>query len=133
MPMDLVGSSEIDDSNIIVLTVEDLFNKDRAELKARMRELHTLFLGRFTKTRGGFVKLDGDVPYFSRAKVTLLSPRMSSQNLEEKIDNTVDQDISDTFAYRVEAMVNSKLDTKMEVMFRRFGFSEAISPTQSWV
>ncbi|KAG8065380.1 hypothetical protein GUJ93_ZPchr0004g39559 [Zizania palustris] len=73
--MDLVGNSEIDDSNIIEPTIEDLSEKDRVELEARTRELHTLFLGRFTKAREGF---DSSVPDLSGAKVTPSSPRMST-------------------------------------------------------
>ncbi|KAG8060938.1 hypothetical protein GUJ93_ZPchr0002g25920 [Zizania palustris] len=63
--MDPVGSSEIDDSNIIVPTIEDLSEKDREQLEAKTRELHTLFLGRFTKTRGGFIKRDDGIPGLS--------------------------------------------------------------------
>ncbi|KAG8083609.1 hypothetical protein GUJ93_ZPchr0015g6862 [Zizania palustris] len=70
--MDPVGIREIDDGNIIVPTIDDLSEKERAELEARKRELHTLFLGLFTKTRGGFVKRDGDVPDLSEAMVTPL-------------------------------------------------------------
>ncbi|KAG8076922.1 hypothetical protein GUJ93_ZPchr0006g42779 [Zizania palustris] len=73
-----MGSVEIDGSNIIVPTLNDLFEEDRVELDTKTRELHVLFLERFTKTHEGFVKHDIDIPDLLGSKVTALPPRLSS-------------------------------------------------------
>ncbi|KAG8052822.1 hypothetical protein GUJ93_ZPchr0001g30185 [Zizania palustris] len=127
--MDPVGSVDIDDSNIIVPTLDDISKEDMAEIERKTRELHTLLLGCFTKTHVGFPKRDIDIPDLPGRKVISSSPRLSSQDVEQKIANTVDQAISATIANHVEAMVDSRMEAKMEAKLRKFGLSEAISPT----
>ncbi|KAL5231188.1 hypothetical protein ABZP36_029964 [Zizania latifolia] len=64
----MTGSFEIDDSNIVLPTLEDIPKEDRAEIEAKTRELHALMLGRYTKTCSGFIKRNPDLPNISMDK-----------------------------------------------------------------
>ncbi|KAL5220715.1 hypothetical protein ABZP36_025428 [Zizania latifolia] len=86
----MTGSFKIDDSNIVLPTLEDIPEEDRAEIEAKTRELHTLMLGCYTKTRSGFIKRNPDLLNISMDKVISL-PSLSTLDIEQKIASTVDQ------------------------------------------
>ncbi|KAG8088441.1 hypothetical protein GUJ93_ZPchr0010g10458 [Zizania palustris] len=82
-PTNRVGSTEINDDNIVLPTLEDISKEDRNEIEAKTRELHAIMLGRYTTTRVGFVKRNTDLSTISMGKVTS-PPPLSTMDIEKK-------------------------------------------------
>ncbi|KAG8083347.1 hypothetical protein GUJ93_ZPchr0015g6768 [Zizania palustris] len=79
--MKMVGSTKINDDNIVLPTLDDIPEENKAEIEAKTRELHALMLGRYTKTHTGFIKRNPNFPDISMDKVTL-TPPLSTLDIE---------------------------------------------------